>query len=155
VHEDYRAKVERTVKEALERQQDAQVDFVFSNGNWVKGHVRWWPLGLVGASILPKEGEYVVLILQLPDYDRHVFDSVGVSHARETASLIFLDTRLYEESLTKRAEEAEERRIEAEERRRGQEVGRNLEGLWCPLMSMENSFWWTSQVTSFASLFLR
>ncbi|KAG8762643.1 hypothetical protein FRC15_008421 [Serendipita sp. 397] len=31
-------------------------------------------------------------------------------------------TRLYEESLTKRADEAEERRIEAEERRRGQEL---------------------------------
>jgi signal transduction histidine kinase len=30
--------------------------------------------------------------------------------------------RLYEESLRKRAEEAEERRIEAEERRRGQEL---------------------------------
>jgi hypothetical protein len=63
VHEDYQAKVEITMKEALERQQDAQIDFVFSNGNWVKGHVRWWPFGLVGASKLPTEGGYVVLIL--------------------------------------------------------------------------------------------
>jgi PAS domain-containing protein len=56
VHEDHRAKVESTLKEALEKQQDGQVDFVFSNGNWVKGHVRWWPLGLVGASKLSRKG---------------------------------------------------------------------------------------------------
>jgi hypothetical protein len=75
-----------------------------------------------------------VLILRLPDYNRHVFDSVGMSRAQETAVLISFDTSLYEESLTKRAEEAEERRIEAEERRRGQEVSKTLEGLCRPLM---------------------
>lgn len=50
VHEDYRTKVDTTLKEALANHQDAQVDFVFRNGNWVKCHVRWWPRGLVGAS---------------------------------------------------------------------------------------------------------
>lgn len=50
VHEDYRSKVEATLKQALQKQHDEQVDFVFSNGNWVKCHVRWWPLGLVGTA---------------------------------------------------------------------------------------------------------
>jgi signal transduction histidine kinase len=60
-----------------------------------------------------------------------------MSHAQDTASLISFDTSLYEESLTKRAEEAEERRIEAEERRRGQEVSNTLEALWRPLMQKQ------------------
>ncbi|PVF95897.1 hypothetical protein CPB86DRAFT_737923 [Serendipita vermifera] len=86
VHVDYRSRVQSTLREALEKESLTQVDFVFSNGNWVKGHVRWWPLGLVGT----------VTDMSL--------------------------TRLYEDSLKKRAKEAEERRIEAEERRKGQEL---------------------------------
>jgi hypothetical protein len=50
VDADYRSKVLSTLREALENESSAQVDFVFSNGNWVKSHVRWWPLGLVGVS---------------------------------------------------------------------------------------------------------
>lgn len=48
VHPDYQEAVQLTLTTALEKKESAQVDFVFSNGNWVKGHVRWWPLGLVG-----------------------------------------------------------------------------------------------------------
>lgn len=48
VHEDYRKKVEETFKESLNTHQDTQVDFVFANGNWVKGMVRCWDFGLVG-----------------------------------------------------------------------------------------------------------
>ncbi|CCA73349.1 related to sensory transduction histidine kinase [Serendipita indica DSM 11827] len=86
VHEDYRKTVQSSLMEALRKHEDAQIDFVFSNGNWVKSYVRWWVNGLVG----------IVTDMSL--------------------------TRLYEESLKKRAEEAEERRKEAEERRRGQEL---------------------------------
>ncbi|KAG8828010.1 hypothetical protein FRC19_010518 [Serendipita sp. 401] len=86
VHQDYHSQVGVALNEALQKQHEGSVDFVFSNGIWVKCSFRWWKHGLVGT----------------------VTDMTV--------------TRLYEESLTKRADEAEERRIEAEERRRGQEL---------------------------------
>lgn len=53
VHDDYRETVRRTLKDALDGHRTEQVDFVFLNGNWVKGYVRWWERGLVGVSGYP------------------------------------------------------------------------------------------------------
>ncbi|KAG8820403.1 hypothetical protein FRC17_010162, partial [Serendipita sp. 399] len=86
VHQDYQKQVTLALTDALQQQRDGSVDFVFSNGIWVKCSFRWWKHGLVGT----------------------VTDMTM--------------TRLYEEALTSRAEDAEERRIEAEERRRSQEL---------------------------------
>ncbi|KAG8829690.1 hypothetical protein FRC17_006185, partial [Serendipita sp. 399] len=101
VQDDYRDHVDTMLKQSLETRESGSVDFVFQNGTWIKCSVRWWKHGLVGMATDMTLTRFVVPV-----------------------TLTFLDEgdRLYEEALTKRAEDAEERRKEAEERRRGQEL---------------------------------
>ncbi|KAG8822513.1 hypothetical protein FRC17_009560 [Serendipita sp. 399] len=101
VHQDYQNQVGLALKDALQQQRDGSVDFVFSNGIWVKCSFRWWKHGLVDGN----------------GYDH---DPVMLLHKLRRYTL--KPSSLYEEALTSRAEDAEERRIEAEERRRSQEL---------------------------------
>ncbi|KAG8770174.1 hypothetical protein FRC15_004208, partial [Serendipita sp. 397] len=48
VHQDYHSQVRVALNEALQKQHEGSVDFVFSNGIWVKCSFRWWKHGLVG-----------------------------------------------------------------------------------------------------------